>query len=120
MSQPAISVLTFGIYLLGQGFVLFFFPTFLLGIFGISDPADYWVRIVGLAVLIISYYYIQNAISDNRTFFVFTTQGRTIQFGLFLLLYLLYQIPVMLVGFSFFELLSGFWTLWALKKTQGS
>ncbi len=118
MTKSAISVLVSGVYFLGQGLLLFLFPDFLLSLFGIPSPKDYWVRVVGLALIVFAFYYIRNAKADNKGFFKVSAQGRVLQFLLFLVLYFLYSIPLMVVGFSAIELCSGLWTIWALKKDE--
>lgn len=116
LRSPAFSVLCFGVYLLGQGLALFLFPTFLLGLFQIPTPLDVWVRVVGIALLVLGLYYTLASRANLTTFFRFTTYGRTLQFFLFLILYTIAPLPLMLLGFSFLELLSGLWTYWALQQ----
>lgn len=116
--NPAFTVFFFGIYLLGQGFALLFFPNVLLGIFQIPKPADYWVNIVSIAFIILGVYYTAAAKFNLITFFRLTVIGRSLQFVLFFVLYLVQPFPTILLGFSFFELLSGIWTYIALKKNK--
>lgn len=115
MSKSAISVLFSGVYFLSQGLLLFFVPNFLLTLFGIPEALDYWARVVGLALIIFAYYYIRNAMAGNSVFFGISAQGRILQFILFIVLYLLYSIPIFVVGFSFIEMLTGIWTMVALR-----
>ncbi|TGL45046.1 hypothetical protein [Leptospira perdikensis] len=116
--NPAFTVFIFGVYLLGQGFALLFFPNVLLSIFQIPIPLDYWIKIVGIALIILGFYYIGTAKFNLILFFQLTVIGRSLQFVLFLILYFIQPIPVMLLGFSFFEFLSGIWTYIALKKNK--
>lgn len=118
MKQSALSILVFGVYMLGQGVILFFAPNFLLGLFGIPETNEFWVKVVAIALLILSYYYIRAASLDVQTFFQLSTEGRTIQFVLFTILVFAMDAPKILIALSFFELLSALWTFLALKKEK--
>ena len=116
MSYTAKTVMFFGLYMLGQGIVLITYPNILLGLFHLPLANEVWVRVVGLALLILSYYYIRCALLDLRVFFELTVHGRTIQLILFILLVLSKQAEPVLLVFAGFEFLTGIWTYFALKK----
>ncbi len=115
MKHPAISVLVFGLYMAAEGIILLLAPNFLLSLFGIPAALDVWVRVVGIALVIFAYYYIRSAFSNNLEFFRFTTQGRTLQLILFVVLVFGFEAPPILLLFAGTEFLSGVWTWIALR-----
>ncbi|MCB1324565.1 MAG: hypothetical protein KDK35_05035 [Leptospiraceae bacterium] len=120
MTHAALSVLLFGVYMLGEGLILLIMPNFLLSIFGIPETHEVWVRVVGICLLVFAYYYIRSARINDVAFFRFTTQGRTLQFVLFIAVVLLANAPVVLIMFSAVELASGIWTFIALRGEKSA
>ena len=120
MTHAALSVLLFGIYMLGEGLLLMIMPNFLLSMFGVPETHEVWVRIVGICLLVFSYYYVRSARINDVAFFRFTTQGRTLQFFLFGALVLVANAPVVLIMFSAVELASGIWTFVALRGEKAA
>ena len=57
MSAPAKSVLAHGIYLALLGAGLATIPNLLLGLLGIPEATDVWVRVTGALVFLLGYYY---------------------------------------------------------------
>ncbi|MBN8222526.1 MAG: hypothetical protein J0L53_16535 [Spirochaetes bacterium] len=117
MTKPAITVFVFGLYMLGQGLILLIMPNVLLRLVGLAPAIEIWVRVVGIAVLVLSYYYIRNALLNNTVFFRLSVEGRTLQLALFAGLVALAGAPVILLAFAGFEFLAGLWTLHALRKS---
>lgn len=115
MSPVAKSVLFFGIYMLLEGAALLFVPNLLLSIFGIPATTEVWIRLVGLSVMILGFYYIQSARKNLTVFFSWTIPIRITQFLVILSLVLLSYGPPMILIFSFIELLSAFWT-WSVMR----
>lgn len=118
MSNSSISVIVFGFYMLGQGLILFFAPNFLMNLFEMPTALDHWVRVVGIALIVLAFYYIQASLLDLRKFFKLTLVGRTIQLVLFFLLVAIYQAPILLIGFATLEFFSGVWTFLALRADE--
>ena len=69
MSKSARSVLVFGVYLVLLGLVLIAVPNVLLGAFGLALTTEVWVRVVGMLVLCLAFYYIQAATHELTSFF---------------------------------------------------
>lgn len=76
MSKSALSVFVFGLYIAVLGIVLLVAPNILLGMFGLPNTTEVWIRIVGMLVLFLGFYYTQAArkemtdFSDGRCTFV--------------------------------------------------
>jgi hypothetical protein len=116
MSYAAKTVFAFALYMAGQGAILMVAPNFLLGMFGIPEATEVWVRVVGLALIVFAYYYTRCAFSENTDFFKFSVHGRTIQFFLFVGLVVTKQALPIVLMFASVELASGIWTYFALKS----
>ncbi|MGA9994268.1 MAG: hypothetical protein WBP93_02585, partial [Pyrinomonadaceae bacterium] len=57
MSQAAKSLFVFGIYLFGLGLILLFVPNLILQLFGVTPTNEVWIRLNGMFVLCLSFYY---------------------------------------------------------------
>jgi hypothetical protein len=117
MSYAAKTVLVFGVYMLGQGIILMTYPNFLLGLFHFPFATEVWVKVVGVALVVFSFYYIRCSLLELKTFFELSVQGRTLQLVLFAILVITKQIQPILLAFALFEFLMGVWTYFALKKS---
>lgn len=118
MSPAATSVFLFGLYMIGQGGVLMLAPGLLLGLIGVPIPTDAWVRVLGWCLVVLGIYYVQSARHGFRRFFIWSALVRLAQFGFFLALFGSGYIRPVLLGFSAVELLSGVWTLIALRADK--
>lgn len=116
MSPAAFSVFIFGLYMAGEAAILLIAPNFLFSLFGLPLTQEVWARVVGIALAVFAYYYIQAARQEMKPFFVITTQGRVLQFVLFLGLVISGIGQPMLLLFAGVELASGVWTWLALKR----
>ncbi|MGJ4787840.1 hypothetical protein EHQ52_05735 [Leptospira koniambonensis] len=109
------SVQYFGIFLLIEGFLLITVPNFFLSLFLLS-ASDVWVRVVGLTLIILGYFYFKMGQENIRPFVKLTTHSRTFQFIVLIIFVLLGWIHPMILMPSGFEFLCGVWTFSLLKK----
>lgn len=116
MSSAARSVLYFGIYLYVVGITLIVAPNFLLSLTQMPETQEVWIRVVGLLVLVLAFYYQQAGSKNITAFFPLTVVARMFVFLGFLSLVLLKFASPMLLGFGVIDLLSAIWTWQALKK----
>jgi uncharacterized protein YjeT (DUF2065 family) len=72
MSNSARSVFAFGLYLVVLGLFLLVAPNVLLGMFALPDATDVWVRVAGMLVLFLGFYYSQAARKNLTDFFQWT------------------------------------------------
>jgi len=63
MNTAAKTLFIFGIYLCGLGLVLLLVPNLVLQVFGVPPTHEVWIRINGMFVLCLSFYYVQGAIN---------------------------------------------------------
>ncbi len=118
MSKSGISVFVFGLYQAVLGITLVAVPNFLLGIFSIPAATDVWIRIMGVLLLVLSFYYIQASRKGLTDFFrwtIFTRCGVLIFFIAFVLLGFVQPI---LILFGVVELLGAIWTGLALRSSK--
>ena len=116
MSHAAKSLFVFGTYLGGLGLLLLFVPNFVLNIFGVPPTNEVWIRINGMFVLCLSFYYVQTARNELTTFIRWTVWTRIAVIFYFAAFVLLVSAPKALLLFGLIDLLSAMWTLFALKK----
>jgi hypothetical protein len=116
MSQAAKSLFVFGIYLCGLGLILVFVPNLILRVFGVAPTNEVWIRINGMVVLCLSFYYVQAARSELTVFIRWTVWARVAVIFYFVAFVLLVAAPKALLLFGLVDLLSAIWTWLALKK----
>jgi gamma-glutamylcyclotransferase (GGCT)/AIG2-like uncharacterized protein YtfP len=68
MSRAAKSLFVFGVYLCGLGLLLLLAPNLLLQLFGVPPTHEVWIRINGMFVLCLSFYYVQAARNKHLVF----------------------------------------------------
>lgn len=116
MSNSAKTIFYFGIYLAGLGTVLVFIPNPLLGLFGMPPTNEVWIRVLGMVVLFLAFYYVQAARAELTDFFRWTTYARSLVM-LFLLAFVLFKLSSpMLLLFGGLDLLGAIWTAVALRQ----
>ena len=68
MSQAAKSLFVFGLYLCGLGLILLLVPNLLLRVFGVPPTNEVWIRVDGMFVPCLSFYYVKAARSELTDF----------------------------------------------------
>ena len=118
MSKAAKSLFVFGIYLCGLGLILLLAPNLLLHAFGARPTDEVWIRINGMFVLCLSFYYVQAAHNELTRFIRWTIWTRVAVIVYFAAFVLLVAAPRALLLFGLIDLLSSMWTWLALKKDE--
>jgi hypothetical protein len=116
MSRSAISVFVFGVYLvfLGLGFLII--PNTLLGLFGAPPSSEVWIRLVGMLLLGLAYYYMGAARMGLTPFFRLSVHGRALVI-LFLIAFAYLKLVVPRIIFlGVIDLLAAIWTALALRS----
>jgi choline-glycine betaine transporter len=116
MSRAAKSLFVFGVYLCGLGLSLLLFPNQLLRLFGVPATNEVWIRINGMFVLCLAYYYLQAARHGLRDFIQWTVWARAAVIVYFVIFVLLAGAPRALLLFGVIDLLSAIWTFTALQR----
>ena len=116
MSKAAKSLFVFGIYLCGLGLILLLVPNLILQVFGAPTTNEVWIRINGMFVLCLSFYYVQAARNEVTILIRWTVWTRVAVIFYFAAFVLLVAAPKALLLFGVIDLLSAIWTWLALKK----
>jgi hypothetical protein len=116
MSRAAKSLFVFGIYLCVLGSGLLLAPNLLLRLFGVEPTSEVWIRLNGMFVLCLSFYYIQSARNELTNFIRWTIPARIAVIFYFAAFIVLVSAPRALLLFGLIDLLSAIWTWLALKK----
>ena len=72
MSKSARSMFVFGLYAAVLGILLIVMPNFLLRTIARTSTAEVWIRVVGLLLLYLGFYYTQAARKGLTNFFRWT------------------------------------------------
>ena len=118
MSNSARSVFVFGLYLLVLGIILLVAPNFLLGMFSLPGTTEVWIRVVGMLVLFLGFYYTQAARKEMTDFFRWTVYARTAVIVFFIAFVLLDFASPPLILFGAVDLLGAIWTALALRSAK--
>lgn len=116
MNRAARSLFIFGIYLGALGVLLLFFPNVLLRSFGAPATNEVWIRVNGMFVICLAYFYIQAARYGVTAFIRWTVWARAAVIIYFVAFVLLAGAPKPLLLFGVIDLLSAFWTFRSLQK----
>jgi hypothetical protein len=116
MSNSAISVLVFAIYMFMLGLVLLVVPNLILSVFGFPTTSEVWIRVVGMLVTILGYYYSQAARNELKPFIRASVYGRCSVFVFFVVFVLLKFAPPMLILFGVIDVAGAIWTAVCLGK----
>ncbi|RTL59879.1 MAG: hypothetical protein EKK37_03275 [Sphingobacteriales bacterium] len=118
MSAAAKSVYYFGFYLYAIGIGLIFIPNLFLKTFQLPETNEVWIRVVGILVFLIGFYYHQTGKLNFIAFYPLTVIARTVVFISFIFFVALKFTSPMLIGFGVVDLLGAAWTYMALKKEK--
>ncbi len=118
MSKSATSVFVFGVYLVLLGLLLVIVPNVLLRIFGFAMTAEVWVRVVGVLVLCLAFYYVQAARHELVEFFRWTVIVRAFVFVCLATFAALKLAVPTLALFGCLDLLGAVWTALSLRQRR--
>jgi hypothetical protein len=98
--------------------ILLVAPNFLLGLFFLPHTAEVWIRVVGVLVLILSFYYTQAARKEMTDFLRWTVYARSAVIVFFAAFVLLGLAGLPLILFGAVDLLGAIWTGLALRSPK--
>jgi len=121
MSKAALSLFVFGIYVILLGIILMVVPNTLLAIFGLPATTEVWIRVVGMLVFLMGYYYIQASRNERKmiSFYMWTVHARTSVIIFFIIFSALGFVKPILILFGVVDLLAAAWT-WKTLPPQAS
>jgi hypothetical protein len=118
MSGSAKSIFFFGIYLLVLGILLVFVPNALLGVVNLPSTNEVWIRLAGMLLLIMGFFYVQAGRHNLVPFFKWTLVTRGVAFFFVLGFWLCGFISWIIIAFWLGDLAGIIWTGVALRKEK--
>ena len=116
MSRAAKSLFVFALYLFGLGVFLLLFPNLLLRFFGLPPTNEVWIRINGMFIICLAFYYVQAARHGLTSFIRWTVWARVAVIFYLTTFVTLLGAPKALLLFGLVDLLSAAWTFIALSS----
>lgn len=115
MTRAARTVYYFGWYLVALGAGILITPNTVLALFQVPPTTEAWIRVLGVATVVVGYFYLQAARLDLTAFFRLTLRSRPFAFLTFTTLVALGLAPAPLLLFGVIELAGAVWTGRALR-----
>jgi hypothetical protein len=115
MTSSARSVFVFSVYLILLGATIVVVPNLFLSVFGIPPTTEVWIRVVGMLVTILGFYYLQSARHGLVPFFRATLLGRTAVLVFFIAYVVLGFAPPILILFGLIDVAGAIWTALCLR-----
>jgi len=114
MSASAISLYVFGIYVIIVGIGFIFIPNTILPLLKFPKTSEPWIRVIGILVAVLGFYYIIAAQNELTLFFWASVVARFAILIGFILLVVTKKAQPMLIGFGIIDAAGGLWTLLTL------
>ena len=108
----------FGIYVAVIGIIMIVVPNFMLRTISRTSTTEVWIRVVGLLLLYLGFYYTQAARKEMTDFFRWTVYTRSTVIVFFAAFVLLGFAKPPLIVFGFVDLLGAIWTGLALRSAK--
>jgi hypothetical protein len=118
MTASARSVFYFGIYLYLTGVTLMVAPNFLLSAFQLPETSEVWIRVVGVLVVSLGFYYHRSGAENNISFMKLTVPVRIFVFLCFSVFVAMNLVATVFIVFGVVDLLGALWTFMAFKKEK--
>ena len=116
MKQSSLSMLVFAVYMAGLCVAFLFFPKPFVTFFGFAPPDELWIRIFGLVLGILAFYYVMAIREHDIQFYRWTAYGRLVLFPGFVVFVAFGFAPPILLAFGAFESGCGVWTGLAVRR----
>ncbi|MES1215698.1 MAG: hypothetical protein ABUT20_09280 [Bacteroidota bacterium] len=118
MNAAAKSIFYFSIYIYLVGITLIFIPNVLLKTIHLPETKEVWIRIVGVLVFLLAFYYHRSAAANTVSFFRLTIPARFFILLTFIVFVLLKLVSPVLIVFGVIDALGAMWTWLALRKVN--
>lgn len=119
MSSAAKTILAFGAYVMVTGATIAVAPNSVLALFGFPPAQEIWIRVFGMQVLVVGFYYCAAALGEATPFFRATLYGRGAMTVFFVVLVGLGLMGPMLLLFGVAEVVGAVATAVALRREAG-
>ena len=118
MTAAAKSVFYFGIYLYLVAITLVFIPNVLLKTLLIPETNEVWIRVIGVLVFCIGFYYHRTGAANISAFFPITIPTRILVFVCFIAFALLKWVSPTIIGIGAIDFAGAMWTWAALRRSR--
>ena len=118
MSKSARSMFVFGLYVAIVGIIMLLVPNFMLKAISRTSTTEVWIRVVGLLLLYLGFYYTQAARKEMTDFFRWTVYTRSTVIVFFAAFVLLGFARPPMIMFGVIDLLGAIWTGLALRSAK--
>ena len=119
MTRSAQSVFYFGLYITFLGVLLNFFPNTLLGLVNVPATSEVWIRLAGMLLLFMGFFYVQAGHYNLVSFFRWTLVTRGIAFFFVLGFWLGGFVSWVILVFWLGDFAGLLWT-WSALRTEAS
>jgi glycopeptide antibiotics resistance protein len=116
MASPATTIRVFGIYLLALAAALMVAPNAFLGLFGVPETTDVWVRVVGMLAGFLGYYYLRAVAAGMSELYAWTVPARMSVLAFFGAFVALGLAPPSLLLFAAVDAAAAVWTWLAIRQ----
>ncbi len=120
MQEPYISLYGQMAYVLTAGPLLLLIPNVLLGVFGFAPTSEIWIRVLGMLVTVLSFYYYALARHGNRQTVGATVAGRLVFCAGLVVFVIIGLAPPALIGFAVAETGLALWTWQEHRQRAGN
>jgi hypothetical protein len=119
LSKPARTLVIYGWYvILFLALPFLFVPGLILPLVGMAAPTDVWVRVLGMTVLFLGFYYIQMGRHELTQFMRWSVYVRLLVPVFVVTFVLLGLAPPVLLGFTVPDILFAVWTALTLRGAK--
>lgn len=118
MTRSGRSLWVFGIYVLLVAMGLLLIPNLMLGVFGLAETNEIWVRVVGIPLVLLGAYYILAGRNDLTPFIRWSVPARASVILFYLILASTGAVKPTILMFGLVDLLGAAWTQLSLKADQ--
>jgi hypothetical protein len=119
MNSTMRSIQVIGIYAVLLGLGLICIPNTLLGIFNLEPTREPWIRVLGIIVAEVGYYYVTVAMKGSDAFFRASIFGRFWLFAVLIVMIVLGIAKPILLLLASIDAASAVWT-WKTLRTEGT
>jgi hypothetical protein len=120
MKRVEISILSWGIYLIGLGLALICIPVKTVALFGYESYEDLWIRVAGILSVVLGMYYIQVAKNQIYPLYRWKIIGHV--FGMLCMVAFIVEgvADKRMIGTIAVESLACLWTVYAIRSNSNT
>ncbi len=116
MKHSTLSMLVFAVYEVILCVVFIVFPNEFAALFKLGPPDGLWIRVFGMLLGIVAFFYIMAVREGNTSFYRWTFYGRLVVLPTFAVFVVLRIAPPIALLFGAWDTSAGIWTGIALRR----